>query len=45
MSKKLDIAIIYLDEIHHVNHFISVAVELSKTANVTVLTLYFPEIG
>jgi hypothetical protein len=38
MSKKLDIAIIYLDEIHHVNHFISVAMELSKTANVTVLT-------
>ena len=33
-----NIAIIYLDEIHHVNHFISVAVELSKTTNVTVLT-------
>jgi hypothetical protein len=33
-----NIAIIYLDEIHHVNHFISVAAELSKTTNVTVLT-------
>jgi len=38
MSNKHTIAVIYLDEIHHVNHFISVAVELSKTENVTVLT-------
>lgn len=44
--KKNKIAFIYLDEIHHVNHFISVAVELSKIADVTILThpncqLYF----
>jgi len=38
MNKKYNIAFIYLDEIHHVNHFISVAVELSLTENVTVLT-------
>jgi hypothetical protein len=38
MDEKHNIAIIYLDEIHHVNHFISVAVELAKTNNVTVLT-------
>ncbi|MEZ4795892.1 MAG: CDP-glycerol glycerophosphotransferase family protein [Flavobacteriaceae bacterium] len=38
MKKKQNIAIIYLDEIHHVNHFVSVAVELSQIANVTVLT-------
>jgi hypothetical protein len=33
-----NIAIIFLDEIHHVNHFISIAVELSKKENITVLT-------
>jgi len=38
MSNKHNIAITYLDEIHHVNHFISVAVELSKMANITILT-------
>ena len=35
---KHNIAILYLDEIHHVNHFISVVVELSKMVNVTILT-------
>ncbi|WP_313114604.1 CDP-glycerol glycerophosphotransferase family protein [Aequorivita sediminis] len=36
MSHK--IAIIFLDEIHHVYHFVSVAVELSKTNQVHILT-------
>ncbi|NNK68893.1 MAG: hypothetical protein HKO96_00335 [Flavobacteriaceae bacterium] len=37
-EKHIRIAFLYLDEIHHVNHFISIAVELSKLAEVTVLT-------
>jgi hypothetical protein len=38
MNNKHNLAIIYLDEIHHVNHFVSIAVELSKTQNITILT-------
>ncbi len=37
-TKKNRIAFIYLDEIHHIYHFISVAVELSKTEDVHILT-------
>ena len=36
MSHK--IAIIFLDEIHHIYHFVSVAVELAKTNQVHILT-------
>ncbi len=38
MKKKHKIAIIFLDEIHHIYHFISVAVELSKENDVHILT-------
>ena len=37
-TRKNRIAFIYLDEIHHIYHFISVAVELSKTEDVHILT-------
>ncbi len=37
MAKKR-IGFLFLDELHHVNHFISVAVELSKTCDVSILT-------
>lgn len=37
-AKKKRIGFLYLDEIHHLFHFISVAVELSKTEDVEILT-------
>lgn len=36
--QKLKIAFLFLDEIHHVSHFISVAKELSKNHEVKILT-------
>ena len=38
MVRKHKIAFIFLDEIHHIYHFISIAVELSKKNQVHVLT-------
>jgi hypothetical protein len=38
LGKKQKIAFLFLDEIHHVNHFISIAVELSKNHQVSILT-------
>lgn len=38
MSRKHKIAIIFLDEIHHIYHFVSVAVALAKTNEVHILT-------
>lgn len=38
MEKSKKIAILFLDEIHHVYHFISVAAELAKTNQVHILT-------
>lgn len=38
MSGKHKIAIIFLDDIHHIYHFISIAVELSKENQVHILT-------
>lgn len=38
MSKRLKIAIIFLDEIHHVYHFLTVAIELAETHEVKILT-------
>src|SRR5690606_28311312 len=38
MSGKHKIAIIFLDEIHHVYHFVSVAVELARNNEVHILT-------
>ena len=38
MRKKNRIGIMFLDEIHHVFHFITVAKELSKTNFVDILT-------
>lgn len=32
------IGFLFLDELHHVNHFVSVAVELSKSCEVSILT-------
>ncbi|MFC7358212.1 hypothetical protein ACFQO1_10960 [Jejudonia soesokkakensis] len=37
MSQK-KIAILFLDEIHHINHFVTVAIALSKTSSVSILT-------
>ncbi|WP_026451628.1 CDP-glycerol glycerophosphotransferase family protein [Aequorivita capsosiphonis] len=38
MNGKHKIAIIFLDEIHHIYHFVSVAVELAKNNEVHILT-------
>ena len=38
MAKKHKIAFIFLDEIHHIYHFVSIAVELSKQNEVHILT-------
>lgn len=38
MSKRFKIAFIFLDEIHHVYHFLTVAIELAKTHEVKILT-------
>lgn len=38
MPQSHNIAIIFLDEIHHIYHFVSVAVELAKTNKVHILT-------
>lgn len=38
MKENYKIAILFLDEIHHIFHFISIAVELSNTNDVHVLT-------
>jgi hypothetical protein len=38
MNGKHKIAIIFLDEIHHIYHFISIAVELAKNNDVRILT-------
>jgi len=38
MSNTQKIAFIYMDDIHHIGHFASVAVELSKTQKVHILT-------
>ncbi len=38
MTKRNKIAIIFLDEIHHVYHFVSIAVELAKNNEVHILT-------
>jgi len=35
------IGFLHLDELHHINHFIGVAIELAKTEDVTILT--FPD--
>lgn len=37
-SKNQNIGFVFLDEIHHINHFITVAVALAKNNNVTILT-------
>src|SRR5690606_35311742 len=38
MSRKHKIAFLFLDEIHHLYHFISVAVALSEKHDVSILT-------
>jgi len=38
MDRKHKIAFIFLDEIHHIYHFVSIAVELSKQNEVHILT-------
>ncbi|PHS62518.1 MAG: hypothetical protein COB12_10790 [Flavobacterium sp.] len=38
MNKKYNIAFIHLDDLHHINHFITIAIELSKSHNVSILT-------
>ena len=38
MAKVYNFAFIFLDEIHHINHFITVAIELSKHHNVSIIT-------
>mgnify|MGYP000191591666 CR=1 FL=1 len=38
MKPKYKIAILFLDEIHHIYHFVSIAVELAKTNEVHILT-------
>jgi len=38
MSSRKKIGILFLDEIHHVNHFITTAIELSKHCDVHILT-------
>lgn len=38
MSSPKRIGFIFLDEIHHIYHFISIAIELSKKNNVSILT-------
>jgi len=38
MSKKFSFGILFLDEIHHINHFVSIAAELGKEHSVTILT-------
>ncbi|WP_114491924.1 CDP-glycerol glycerophosphotransferase family protein [Candidatus Ulvibacter alkanivorans] len=38
MTRKYNIAILFIDEIHHINHFITVAIELAKAHNVTIIT-------
>lgn len=38
MKNKHSIAFIFIDEIHHIFHFVTVAVELSKTNEVDILT-------
>lgn len=40
MKKK--VAFIYFDDLHHINHFIGVAVELSKNKNLSVDILTYP---
>lgn len=32
------IAILFLDEIHHINHFVTIAIALSETSSVSILT-------
>ena len=36
--KKQNIGFIFLDEIHHINHFITIAIALAKTNKVSILT-------
>lgn len=38
MSKKYRFGILFLDEIHHINHFVSIAAELAKEHYVSILT-------
>jgi len=38
MNSRKKIGILFLDEIHHVNHFITTAIELSKHCDVHILT-------
>jgi len=38
VDKKHNIAFIHLDDLHHINHFITIAIELSKKHNVSILT-------
>ena len=38
MNKRHKIAFYYLDDLHHIYHFIGPAVELSKTNDVSIVT-------
>src|SRR5688572_6580329 len=41
MKQNHRIGIIFINEIHHINHFVTVAIELAKTNKVSIIT--FPE--
>lgn len=38
MEKTYNFGFLFLDEIHHINHFITIAISLSQDHNVTILT-------
>ncbi|SDS41963.1 hypothetical protein SAMN04487764_2175 [Gillisia sp. Hel1_33_143] len=42
-SESFKIGFLFLDEIHHINHFISVAAELAKNHEVSILTYKNPD--